>query len=333
MAGALISISTSAVGEHFASGANSYSAFKAAVTNWTLGQAQVLGAKGIRCNVVSPGPIWVDGGDWSRVKEGRPEFFEATEKTHPMGSIGDVQDVADGGRLPRLAGREAHQRRQPHRRRRLHEARQLLIDMATRATMTTQPGGADRRRARRGRGVARLRLRPPRAAEAARRTRGVPGALPGRLRGHDVARARRARTMPRILVTYTCDVRPSDGAQRIIRGLGRERRPDGRPARHELVARSDRRGMGRAARLPAAGSTRSARSSSPIRRSRRISSRTSHPTTGSSTASRRSRPPTSCTSTSTPTGSALVPLLQTTYRGDAEDSSSPTGTTPVPTTS
>ena len=31
---------TSAVGEHFASGANSYSAFKAAVTNWTLGQAQ-----------------------------------------------------------------------------------------------------------------------------------------------------------------------------------------------------------------------------------------------------------------------------------------------------
>jgi len=92
--GALISISTSAVGEHFASGANSYSAFKAAVTNWTLGQAQVLGAKGIRCNVVSPGPIWVDGGDWSRVKEGRPEFFEATEKTHPMGSIGDVQDVA-----------------------------------------------------------------------------------------------------------------------------------------------------------------------------------------------------------------------------------------------
>ena len=93
-AGCLISISTSAVGEHFASGANSYSAFKAAVTNWTLGQAQVLGARGIRCNVVSPGPIWVEGGDWSRVKEGRPEFFEATEKAHPMGSIGDVQDVA-----------------------------------------------------------------------------------------------------------------------------------------------------------------------------------------------------------------------------------------------
>jgi NAD(P)-dependent dehydrogenase (short-subunit alcohol dehydrogenase family) len=93
--GALISIGTSAVGEHFASGANSYSAFKAAVTNWTLGQAQVLGAKGIRCNVVSPGPIWVEGGDWNRVKDGKPEFFEATERLHPTGSIGDVHDVAN----------------------------------------------------------------------------------------------------------------------------------------------------------------------------------------------------------------------------------------------
>jgi NAD(P)-dependent dehydrogenase (short-subunit alcohol dehydrogenase family) len=93
--GVLISIGTSAVGEHFASGSNSYTALKAAVTNWTLGQAQVLGAKGVRCNVVSPGPIWVDGGDWNRVKDARPEFFEATEKTHPMGRLGDVQDVAN----------------------------------------------------------------------------------------------------------------------------------------------------------------------------------------------------------------------------------------------
>ncbi len=92
--GSLISISTSAVGEHFASGSNSYSAFKAAVTNWTLGQAQVLGARGVRCNVVSPGPIWVEGGDWNRVKDAKPEFFEATEKVHPMGHIGDVGDVA-----------------------------------------------------------------------------------------------------------------------------------------------------------------------------------------------------------------------------------------------
>lgn len=93
--GSLVSIGTTAVSEHFASGSGSYSAFKAAVTNWTLGQAQVLGAKGIRCNVVSPGPIFIEGGDWDRIKGAMPPFFEATEKNHPGGSLGVAQDVAD----------------------------------------------------------------------------------------------------------------------------------------------------------------------------------------------------------------------------------------------
>jgi 3-oxoacyl-[acyl-carrier protein] reductase len=93
--GSLISIGTTAVVEHFASGSGSYSAFKAAVTNWTLGQAQVLGAKGVRCNVVQPGPIMVDGGDWARIKGAMPDFFAATEKNHPGGSLGTPQDVAN----------------------------------------------------------------------------------------------------------------------------------------------------------------------------------------------------------------------------------------------
>ena len=93
--GSLISIGTTASVEHFASGSGSYSAFKAAVTNWTLGQAQVLGAQGIRCNVVSPGPIMVEGGDWDGIKQGMPEFYEATQKTHPVGDLGVPQDVAN----------------------------------------------------------------------------------------------------------------------------------------------------------------------------------------------------------------------------------------------
>ena len=93
--GAVISISTTAVNEHFASGSGSYSAFKAAVTNWTLGQAQVLGAKGIRCNVVSPGPIFVEGGDWNMIKDNMADFFAATQKNHPMGELGEPQDVAN----------------------------------------------------------------------------------------------------------------------------------------------------------------------------------------------------------------------------------------------
>ena len=93
--GSVISIGTTAVAEHFASGSGSYSAFKAAVTNWTLGQAQVLGAKGIRCNVVSPGPIFIEGGDWNMIKDNMAPFFEATQKNHPGGDLGTAQDVAD----------------------------------------------------------------------------------------------------------------------------------------------------------------------------------------------------------------------------------------------
>ena len=93
--GAVISIGTTAAAEHFGSGSGSYSAFKAAVTNWTLGQAQVLGRDGVRCNVVSPGPIMVEGGDWDMIKNNMADFFEATQKTHPGGDLGTPQDVAN----------------------------------------------------------------------------------------------------------------------------------------------------------------------------------------------------------------------------------------------
>lgn len=93
--GSIVSIGTTATAEHFARGSNSYSAFKSAVTNWTLGQAQILGAKGVRCNVVSPGPIFIEGGDWDQIKQAMPEFFESTAKVHPGGQLGTAQDIAD----------------------------------------------------------------------------------------------------------------------------------------------------------------------------------------------------------------------------------------------
>ena len=55
----------------------------------------MLGAKGVRCNVVSPGPIFIEGGDWDMIKQNMAEFYEATEKVHPGGKLGDAQDVAD----------------------------------------------------------------------------------------------------------------------------------------------------------------------------------------------------------------------------------------------
>ena len=37
----------------------------------------------------------VEGGDWDGIRQGMPEFFEATQKTHPSGDIGEPQDVAN----------------------------------------------------------------------------------------------------------------------------------------------------------------------------------------------------------------------------------------------
>lgn len=93
--GSVISIGTTATAEHFATGSGSYSAFKAAVTNWTLGQAQVLGARGVRCNVVSPGPIFIEGGDWDMIKEHMADFYAATQQAHPQGELGTAQDIAN----------------------------------------------------------------------------------------------------------------------------------------------------------------------------------------------------------------------------------------------
>lgn len=93
--GCIISIGTTASAEHFATGANGYSALKAAMTNWTLGQAQVLGGRGIRCNVVSPGPIFIEGGDWDMVRQHMAPFYESTRTAHPAGELGTAQDVAD----------------------------------------------------------------------------------------------------------------------------------------------------------------------------------------------------------------------------------------------
>jgi NAD(P)-dependent dehydrogenase (short-subunit alcohol dehydrogenase family) len=45
--------------------------------------------------VVSPGPIFIEGGDWNMIKDNMAPFFEATQKNHPGGDLGTAQYVAD----------------------------------------------------------------------------------------------------------------------------------------------------------------------------------------------------------------------------------------------
>lgn len=93
--GVVIAIGTVAAVEHFLVGSNSYSALKSAAMNWILGQAQVLGAEGVRCNVVSPGPILVPDGSWDRVRTEAPLLFAGAEQRHPAGRLGCAQDIAN----------------------------------------------------------------------------------------------------------------------------------------------------------------------------------------------------------------------------------------------
>ena len=87
-------IGTTAAVETFI-GPTSYNAMKAALVTHANGLSQSLGGKGIRVNTVSPGPIFVEGGAWDRIKQGRPEMYEEAQKGHPGGQMGEAQDVAN----------------------------------------------------------------------------------------------------------------------------------------------------------------------------------------------------------------------------------------------
>lgn len=93
-AASIVFISTTAAVETFM-GPTSYNAIKAALITHANGLSQSLGGKGIRVNTVCPGPIFIEGGSWDRIKQGRPAMFEDAQKGHPGGELGTAQDVAN----------------------------------------------------------------------------------------------------------------------------------------------------------------------------------------------------------------------------------------------
>lgn len=93
-AASVLFIGTTAAVETFM-GPTSYNAMKAALITHANGLSQSLGGKGIRVNTISPGPIFIEGGSWDRIKQGRPAMWEDALKTHPGGEMGTAQDVAN----------------------------------------------------------------------------------------------------------------------------------------------------------------------------------------------------------------------------------------------
>jgi 3-oxoacyl-[acyl-carrier protein] reductase len=92
--GAMVFMSTTASSEYFAA-PMSYSATKAAIVTYGSQLAQFLGPKGVRVNVVSPGSIYFEGGDWDKIEKGNPPFFKHVLSTIAMGRYGKPEEVAN----------------------------------------------------------------------------------------------------------------------------------------------------------------------------------------------------------------------------------------------
>jgi NAD(P)-dependent dehydrogenase (short-subunit alcohol dehydrogenase family) len=71
-----------------------YNAMKGALIVHAKQLSQTLLSRGIRVNVVSPGPIEFPGGAWEGIKAGAPELYAATVAAQPSGRLGTPEEVA-----------------------------------------------------------------------------------------------------------------------------------------------------------------------------------------------------------------------------------------------
>ncbi len=71
-----------------------FNAIKAAIITYGKQLSQLGAAKGIRVNMVCPGPTAYPGGNWSMIKEGMPELYDKTLADMPLGRFGAPEDVA-----------------------------------------------------------------------------------------------------------------------------------------------------------------------------------------------------------------------------------------------
>ncbi|MEM1404861.1 MAG: SDR family oxidoreductase [Pseudomonadota bacterium] len=91
--GSVIIMSSTAAFETFIQ-PQAFNALKAALITYGSQLSQALGPKGIRVNMVSPGPIKFPGGNWSQIEQLMPELYEATKAQFVLGDFGTADDVA-----------------------------------------------------------------------------------------------------------------------------------------------------------------------------------------------------------------------------------------------
>jgi 3-oxoacyl-[acyl-carrier protein] reductase len=80
---------------HYPGGGLSYGAVKAALVNWIAQLAKQEAPNGVRANVVSPGPVFIEGGSWDRILQRRPEYYASNLARQPQGRFGRADEVAN----------------------------------------------------------------------------------------------------------------------------------------------------------------------------------------------------------------------------------------------
>ena len=95
--GSIVQLGTTASVEfhHFPGGEYSYGAMKAALVNYISHLAKEIYADGVRANVVSPGPVYIDGGSWERIKDRMPDYYRQHVEQHPAKRLGRPDEVAN----------------------------------------------------------------------------------------------------------------------------------------------------------------------------------------------------------------------------------------------
>jgi len=92
-AGSIILMSTTAAFETFLA-PQAFNAIKAAVITYGKQLSQAWAGKGIRVNMVSPGPISYPGGNWEGAKAVMPDLYNGIVSQNPAGRMGAPDEVA-----------------------------------------------------------------------------------------------------------------------------------------------------------------------------------------------------------------------------------------------
>ena len=71
-----------------------YNAMKAALIAHAHDLSQSLARQGVRVNVVSPGPIYFEGGNWQRIEETMPAIYKLALAQCAIGRMGTPEEVA-----------------------------------------------------------------------------------------------------------------------------------------------------------------------------------------------------------------------------------------------